>query len=74
MTIAEQIAGLLNGNGQCWQDDDGRDFEDIMEHHEAVTEVRGDLTRYLFPDGSAIVAAPSGWDVEGVEPFSFESI
>lgn len=28
--------------------------------------------RYLFPDGSAIVAAESGWDVEGEEPFSWE--
>ena len=30
-----------------------------------------DLVRYTFLDGSAIVAAPACWDIEGSEPWSF---
>ena len=31
----------------------------------------GDPIRYAFPDGSAIVEAGDGWDIEGDEPFSW---
>lgn len=31
-----------------------------------------DPVRYVFQDGSAIVATPGGWDIEGSEPFSWE--
>ena len=31
----------------------------------------GDPVRYGFGDGSAVVAAGDGWDIEGPEPFSW---
>jgi hypothetical protein len=33
--------------------------------------IAGDPVRYVFPDGSAIVIAGDGWDIEGAAPFSW---
>ncbi len=73
MTIAHQVAELLNNDGQNYAG-----FDQVIEKHNG-TAIRGGtgqehLTRYAFNDGSAIVDADGGgWDVEGSTPFSWES-
>lgn len=73
MTIAMRIAEMLDYDGECWETDDGRDLDALAgEAGATVThDDSRDLTRYLFPDGSAIVAGVGGWDIEGDEPFSW---
>lgn len=71
MTIAEHVAGLLGNDGTCWQAEDRRSFNQLMVEYGASPTTRGHLVRYAFPDGSAIVAAEGGWDVEGSQPFSW---
>ncbi len=73
MTTAERIARELADDGQRWETEDGRSFDALCE--EAGADVTLDrereLKRYLFPDGSAIVAGVGAWDIEGSEPFSW---
>lgn len=74
MTTAEKIAQLLGDNGQNWETKDGRTLEELADEHGAVTMTHPDkryLTRYLFDDGSAIVACEGAWDIEGKEPWSW---
>lgn len=75
MTTAEKIAHLL-GNGQNWETEDGIDFNVLVEDADAeiIQHWEEELTRYLFPDGSAIVASPGCWDVEGKEPWSWKGM
>ena len=71
-TIAKRIAGLL-GDGTCWESEDGRQIEQLCEDagaHVSFDRER-ELTRYEFPDGSAIVAGVGAWDIEGDKPFSW---
>ena len=71
-TIAKRIAGLL-GDGTCWESEDGRQFDELCEDagaHVSFDRER-ELTRYLFPDGSAIVAGVGAGDIEGATPFSW---
>ena len=72
-TIAERIAGLLGDDGTCWEGKDGRHFDQLCEDAGADVSLdrERELKRYLFPDGSAIVAGVGGWDIEGNEPFSW---
>lgn len=73
MTTAEKIAQLL-GDGQTWETEDGRTLEEMAKEHDAVITTHPDkhyLTRYLFNDGSAIVASEGAWDIEGKEPWSW---
>ena len=51
--------------------DDGRM---IYEEGYRNDHVSGDPIRFLFADGSAIVVAGDGWDIEGDKPFSWEGI
>ena len=73
MTIAMRIAKMLDYDGECWETDDGRDLDALAGKAGATVthDDSRDLTRYLFPDGSAIVAGVGGWDIEGDEPFSW---
>lgn len=71
MTTAEKIAAMLGDDGERWEAD-GKTLDDLCGEHGATVSCKDDLMRYLFPDGSAIVAGQSGWDVEGEEPFSWE--
>ena len=73
-TIAERIAGLLGDDGACWEGKDGRHFDQLCEDAGADVSLdrERELKRYLFPDGSAIVAGVGAWDIEGEEPFSWE--
>jgi hypothetical protein len=73
MTTAERIAGLLGDDGMRWETEEGLTFDDLCAEAGAV-RIRDDareLTRYEFPDGSAIVASPGAWDIEGSTPYSW---
>ena len=60
---------------QCVRKERGRallDCEtDSFNEYEVCDD--GDLTRYEFHDGSAIVIANAAWDIEGDTKFSWES-
>ena len=54
--------------GRIVQSEDG----DYSVTEVASSEHRADHpVRYAFPDGSAIVIAGAGWDIEGSAPFSW---
>lgn len=67
---ATMIAAIFGNDGTTF-DVDGMNIEGTCEDRGAKKETRGDATRYPFGDGSAIVIAGGGWDVEGDEPFSW---
>ena len=73
-TTAERIAKILGDDGTSWETDDGLTFDDLCAEAGAVRirDSARELTRYEFPDGSAIVAGVGAWDIEGEEPFSWE--
>ena len=73
-TIAKRIAGLLGDDVTCWESEDGRHFDTLCEDAGARLSFdrERELTRYLFPDGSAIVAGVGAWDIEGKQPFSWK--
>ena len=70
-TIAKRIAELL-GDGTCWESKDGRHFDQLCEGADVSIDRERELIRYLFPDGSAIVAGVGAWDIEGATPFSWK--
>ena len=86
-TIADALAAEIGGDGRDWTRFDRFEAEAIaVEYGEsrwdedanayyAFRVSRSDHTdgpiRHVFRDGSAIVAAGDGWDVEGDEPFSW---
>ena len=51
--------------GRCWYDADGAMTADY--------DPDGDMVRYEFSDGSAIVISGDAWDIEGETPFSWAS-
>jgi len=64
---------VLGDDGMRWETNDGLTFDGLCAEAGAV-RIRDDareLTRYMFPDGSAIVVSPGAWDIEGDEPFSW---
>ena len=73
MTTAERIAKALGNDGECWESEDGRDLDALADKAGAdvTLDRERELKRYLFPDGSAIVAGVGAWDIEGDEPFSW---
>jgi len=73
ITTAEYIARLLRDDGQRFETEDGRTLGDLAEAAEArvAKHETKELWRYRFPDGSAIIAAPGAWDIEGTTPFSW---
>jgi len=71
---ATRIAAMLGDDGTVWKTQDGRTLEDLVEDYGGVTTQHPDrpyLTRFLFDDGSAIVASEAGWDIEGSKPWSW---
>lgn len=58
-------AGATLERGRTWYDENG-----AMSTYADPT---GDVYRYAFSDGSAIVISGDAWDIEGSEPFSWES-
>jgi len=65
---------MLGNDGQRWYTQDGRHLYYIATEKGAYIEQHPDkhyLIRYVFNDGSAIVASEGAWDIEGMEPFSW---
>ena len=62
-TTATMIADLLHNDGQCWETDDERTFDELMAEHKATRETDGfDECRYTFSDGSIITVCGDAWD------------
>ena len=77
-TTAERIAEQFENDGMVF---DNRAGESLDRACEAVAPKEwrdgyrtGDVYRYGFPDGSAIVVAGDAWDIEGAEPFSWAGL
>lgn len=66
-TIAQELAQAMDNDGQ-----DFSNFDMIFDLVE-LDMTDGDLTRYEFADGSAIVAGENYWDIEGETLYSFDS-
>jgi len=49
-----------------------RTLDGELIYHPCADYTSQSMTRYVFPDGSAIVVAGDAWDLEGDEPFSWE--
>jgi hypothetical protein len=63
MTTAEMVARKLDDDGQVFATRDGETLGQMADRAGARTERHGDATRYVFPDGSSIIALPGGWDL-----------
>lgn len=65
-TTAQTISALLSDDGQCWDTDDGVNFDDLCEAQGGRNEYReghrGGSYRYAFHDGSALTVHGDGWD------------
>lgn len=72
-TTAERVARMLGDDGTRFEAEDGRSLDELAEESGAriTRHETKELWRHLFPDGSAIVAAPGAWDIEGPTPFSW---
>lgn len=70
MTIAERVAEMLV-SGDRFTTEDGRSLDEIALEMGANVETNRHLWRYVFADGSAIVACELYWDVQGSRPWSF---
>ncbi len=63
MTTAEYIATLLGDDGQTFRAPGGISLEQLAAQNGASRETEKELTRWVFPDGSAITAFPASWDI-----------
>lgn len=73
-TIAEQIAQELGNDGTRWRTADDVTFDELMQRHHGRCQQQNNTDRYVFSDGSAIVAGGACWDLEGKEPFSWRGL
>ncbi len=84
MTIAEQVAETMGNDGQVYEAPDRRSLDDVCwetllrkvstADHDGVATPGGwspNARRYEFIDGSAIIDAQTGWDIEGKEPWTW---
>ncbi len=70
-TTAEAVSTLFGDDGQRFTSLDGDiSLEDACLQHGADEQSQGDLIRYLFADGSAIVVTGAAWDIEGPAPYT----
>ncbi len=74
MSTAETIAAAFDNDGSRWTSNGGQGLDEACFDALAAVSRDGSRIRYRFPDGSAIVSAPGGWDVEGSEPFSWRGV
>lgn len=79
-TTAEQIAEMLGNDGTSfatpsgpgWDDPDGERFDDLCRRLGGRKEQEADdLYRYVFADGSALVATGEAWDFGFTDCFCF---
>ena len=84
LTEAEHVSKMIAGDGQLllgpkrrWYTQDGRHLHDLATELGATMEqhpTKGYLTRYIFPDKSAIVVCRGAWDVEGTGPWTWKCL
>ena len=85
MTTAQQVAEIMGEDGQLFTAPDGRFLDTVCRQLGAEIQrgdgqmiegrdapIDPDSTRFVFPDGSAIVDCLAAWDVEGATPWSWE--
>jgi hypothetical protein len=77
-TQAEQIAERFGNDGLRFTNEADERLDDFCAALSMTGRKEwrdghntGDVYRYVFADGSAIVVAGDGWDIEGEEPFSW---
>ena len=74
-TLADIIAAKFNDDGQQFETAEGEQLEDVLMAYDATVDRSGDFAddpvAYRLPDGSAIVTAGDGWDIEGEEAYSW---
>lgn len=63
MNTAKQVAALLGNDGSRFAAKDGRDLHELCQAHGARVRATENLDRFQFPDGSAIVANGTAWDL-----------
>lgn len=65
MTTAEEISNTFDNDGMRFRIGELLNIWDVCEEHDATESVNDErsLTRYRFPDGSAIIMAGGGWDL-----------
>lgn len=63
MTTAQQIAAQLGDDGTHFETSDGRRLESLAEAAGGVRETCGAMTRWAFPDESALTVSGAGWDI-----------
>ena len=74
LTIAQSISARFDDDGQNWIDFAGVELEDVLDELTRRESDRlGEKARWELADGSAIVIAGDGWDIEGSTPFSWLS-
>jgi hypothetical protein len=67
-TQAEMVAQQLDNDGSRFRTQDGTSLDELCEAARArVVSRTSHGTRYVFPDGSVIVAMGGGWDI-GLSP------
>lgn len=77
MTTAEKVAEIMGGVGvgAAWPPVRGKPWlcgacVDMGATSESGAPERPGYVRFLFPDESAIVNGPGGWNIEGSAPWS----
>lgn len=72
VTTAQAVATRFDDDGMNFQDANGIELTDALDElTRRESDRHGENTRWEFEDGSAIVIAGDGWDIEGSKPFSW---
>lgn len=62
--MADQVAALLNNDGQVFRAKDGRWLDEIAKGFNPRVVIHGYDIRYDFPDGSALLeSGGAAWDL-----------
>ncbi|MHC4621928.1 MAG: hypothetical protein ACYTEQ_29670 [Planctomycetota bacterium] len=67
LTLAQTVAARYDNDGQCWETDDGVQFDCMCRRLGATREWRdgyrvGHVSRWVFPDESVLIDMESCWD------------
>jgi hypothetical protein len=59
---SQLVTALLDDDGARWESRDGVDFDELCKRFGASCERDADRERWVFADGSALVATANAWD------------
>ena len=68
--LAERMDAVVTYSAREYTDDIDQPYEFVDGY--VGTHISDDPIRFEFDDGSAVVVAGAGWDIEGEERFSWE--